>query len=264
VERSVSIGTAYSEAAAFVAREKKLLAPLVLALMVVPATISQLMQPVTPLADAAGMRSWMVIALLALLIGLVGQMAVNRLAMGSDRSLGGTIGLALRRLPAALGAFILFFFLLSLVLIPLIVVMSLASGGATPAGQAPGGFSVVTVLIVFAAVPRILLAPAIAMDQPLGPWRLVKATWNATRGQYWRLLGFFVLFLAASLIFAMAVSAVVGSLATLALGKPEPLSVSRLVVALAGGLVQGVIATLYAAMIGRLVVQLPRGSITAM
>jgi hypothetical protein len=264
VVRSVSIGTAYSEAAAFVAAEKALLARLVLALMVVPVTVSQLLQPADPLGDAAGMQPWMLFALLSLLIGLVGQMTVSRLAMGVDRSLGGTIAMALRRLPALIGAFVLYFLALGLVLVPLILVMALASGGAASAGQAGGSANALTVLMVFAAVPRILLAPALAMDQPLGPWGLVKATWRASRGQYWRLLSFFLLFLIASLVLALAMAAVVGSLATLALGPPEPLSVSRLVVALAGGLVQGLVATMYAAMIGRIVVQLPRSSINGM
>jgi len=259
VAQSVSIGTAWSEAAAFVAAEKRLLAPLVLALMVLPTTVSQLIQPANPFVDSGGMRPWMVIGLVALLIGLVGQMAVSRLAMGADRSLGSTIGLALRRLPATLGAFILFFLVASLVLIPSIVVITLVSGG-----QAAGGINGLTVLVVFALMPRILIAPALAMTEPLGPWGLIKATWRATRGQYWRLLSFFLLFLVASLIVAVAVSAVVGSFATLALGKPEPLTVSRLLVALAGGLVQGTVATIYAAMIGRLLVQLPGASTKGM
>ena len=259
VAQSVSIGTAWSEAAAFLSREKRLLAPLVLALMVVPTTVSQLVQPLNPMGDSAGLRPWMAIALVALLIGLVGQMAVSRLAMGADRSLGATIGLAVRRLPATIGAFVLFFLVASLALIPLIVVMTLAGGGAASASPA-GGVNAVTLLVVFALVPRILLAPALAMTEPRGPWALVKATWRSTRGHYWRLLAFFLLFLVASLVFAVAASSVVGSLATLALGKPEPFSVSRLLVALAGGLVQGVIATIYAAMIGRLLVQIPRGS----
>jgi hypothetical protein len=259
VAQSVSIGTAWSETSAFVAREKRLLAPLVLALMVLPTTVSQLTQPGNPFASSDGLRPWMAIGLVALVIGLAGQMAVSRLAMGADRSLGATIGLALGRLPATLGAFILFFLAASLVLIPLIIVMSLVSGG-----PASGGVSALTVLVVFALMPRILVAPAVAMDERLGPWGLLKATWAATRGQYWRLLMFFLLFLVASLIFAAAVSAVVGSLATLALGRPEPMSVSRLCVALAGGLVQGVVATVYAAMIGRLLLQLRRGSNSGM
>lgn len=253
--RSVSIGTAYSEAAAFVRREKKLLAPLVLALMVVPATVSQLVQPSNPFAGPGGFEWWMAVAALALLAQVAGQMAVSRLAMGWHGRLGETITLALKRLPTALAALILFFLCLSLVLIPTIIVLSLLGGSG--AGKL---VNLVTVLAVFGAAPRILLAPAIAMTGRMGPWALVKATWHATHGQYWRLLGFFLLFLAASLIFALAASAVVGSIATLALGAPDPMSVSRLTIALAGGLVQGVVATVYAAMIGRIVAQLPERS----
>ena len=261
--QSVSIGTAWSETAAFVAREKRLLAPLVLALIVVPTTLAQLIQPANPLAAANGVAAWMVAALLALLIGLVGQMAISRLAMGADRSLGATIAFALRRLPATLGAFILFFLALSLLLIPLIVLLSLASGAA-PGQQPGGGVDALLLLIIIASVPRILLAPALAMREPLGPLGLARAAWVATRGHYWRLLSFFLLFFVASLVFALAASSVIGSIATLALGPPEPLSVSRLVIALAGGVVQGVVATLYAAMIGRLLVQLPSGPINGM
>ena len=50
--------------------------------MVVPATVSQLIQPGNPFAGPGGFQPWMVIASLALLAGLVGQMAVSRLAMG--------------------------------------------------------------------------------------------------------------------------------------------------------------------------------------
>ena len=255
---SVSIGTAWSEAAAFVRREKKLLAPLVLALMVVPAAVAQLVQPTNPFADPDGFKPWMAVAVIALVAGVVGQMAVSRLAMGWHGPLGEAIKLALKRLPTAFAAMILFFLCIALVLIPTIVVLTLV-GGATSAGKLA---NLVTLLVVFGAAPRILLAPAIAMDERLGPWGLVKATWRATRGQYWRLLGFFLLFLAASLILAMAAGSVVGTLATVALGKPEPMSVSRLIIALVGGLVQGVVATIYAAMIGRIVAQLPERSTT--
>ena len=252
----VSIGTAWTEAAAFARREKKLLAPLVLALMVVPATISQLVQPSNPFAGPEGFRPWMAIAFLALVAGLVGQMAVSRLAMGWSGSLGEAIMLAFKRLPTVIAALILFFLCVALVLIPIIIVLTLVGGVGGGAKLA----NLVTLLVVFGTAPRILLAPALAMDRALGPWGLVKTTWQATRGHYWRLVGFFLLFLAASLIFAMAVSSVVGTLATLALGTPEPMSVARLLIALAGGLVQGGIATVYAAMIGRIVAQLPERS----
>ena len=251
----VSIGTAWSEAAAFARREKALLAPLVLALMVVPVTVSQLVQPNNPFAGPGEFNIWMVIAVVALLIGVGGQMAVSRLAMGWNGSLGEAIRLALARLPTTVAAMILYFLCVGLVLFPIIVVLTLA-GGATAVSQTAG---VVPILTVFAAVPRILLAPALAMDRRLGPWALVKAAWHESRGQYWRLLGFFLLFFVASIVLAVAASSVIGSIATLALGKPEPMSVSRLAIALAAGVIQGVVGTIFAAMTGRIVAQLPEG-----
>ena len=256
---TISIGAAYSEAASFLRREKRLLAPLVLALLILPVTVSQLIQPADPFAGADGLQPWMVVALVAMLVQLHGQMAVSRLAMGWNGALGEAIALALRRLPAALGALLLFFLLLALVLVPLnMILMLLGSGGQ--GAPATNSASALTLLAMLFAAPRILLAPAIAAAEPMGPWALVKRSWALSHGQYWRLLGFFLLFLIASLILVGAVSAVVGTLAMLAFGAPEPLSVSRLLMSLAGGLVQGIAAALYAAMAGRIVAQRLVGS----
>jgi hypothetical protein len=229
---------------------------LVLALMVLPVTLSQLVQPGDPFHAPNGFQPWMAVALAALLAQLVGQMAISRLAMGWNGSLGEALLLALRRVPGVLGALLLFFLCLSLLLVPTIVVLMLAGGNAAAANPANG----VALLAMFAAAPRILLAPGIAMSAPLGPWALVKRNWTATRGHYWRLLGFFLLFLLASLILALAAGAVFGTIAMLVLGRPDPLTVSRLVIALAGGIVQGITGTVYAVMLGRIVAQLAPAS----
>ncbi|MDQ3074053.1 MAG: hypothetical protein M3Q88_00370 [Pseudomonadota bacterium] len=259
----ISIGVAWTGAAAFVRREKKLLAPLVLALMVLPVTVSQLVQPTNPFASSGGIKPWMVIAIISLLAGLVGQMAISRLAMGWEASLGAALRLAARRLPTTVAAFILFFLCVGLVVIPLTMVLMIAGGGADRASAGSGAANAMTLLAIFAAVPRIMLSPVIAMNESTGPWGLVKRSWRASRGQYWRLLGFFIMVLIASLILAIAASSVVGSLAALLIGPSNPLTISRLLVALTGGMVQAVIATIYAAMIGRIVAQLARGRPTS-
>jgi hypothetical protein len=254
---NISIGTAYGEASAFIQREKRLIAPLVLALLVVPVGVSQLIQPLDPLGRADGFEPWMGVALVALVIQLAGQMAISRLAMGWHGSLGDAIALAARRLPGAIAAMLLFILCLSLVLVPMIMVVMIAGGSGANLGPL---LNSLTLVALFAAAPRIILAPTLAMTERLGPWELIKRSWAASRGQYWRLLGFFMLFLTASIVLGLAVAAVVGSLATLAFGAPEPLSVSRLALALAGGVVQAGAATLYAAMVGRIVAQLVPGS----
>jgi hypothetical protein len=258
---NISIGTAYSEATAFIRREKRLIAPLVLALLVVPVSVAQLIQPLDPLARADGMAPWMVVALVALVIQLVGQMAISRLAMGWPGALGGAIALAFRRFPAAFAAIILFILCLSLVLVPMIMIVMIAGGTGPGIGAL---INLLTLAALFAAAPRIILVPTIAMSERLGPWALLKRGWATSRGHYWRLLGFFLLFLIASLVLALAISTVVGSLAVLAFGAPDPLSISRLALALAGGVVQGIAATLYAAMVGRILVQMGEGSSSGM
>ena len=252
---TLSIGAAYGEAAEFVRREKKLLAPLVLAFLVLPMSVSQLVQPSNPFADE-GSGSWIPIAMLALLLQLVGQMVVSRLAMGWSGSLGEALALALRRLPVTIVALLLYFACLTLLLVPLITILLLLSGGGAPGAGATRFINSLTLLALLVAVPRVMLVPPFAMAEAIGPLALVKRTWRASSGQFWRLLGFFLLFLIASAVLALAVSTVVGTLAALAFGPAEPLSLSRLLIALSGGLVQGIAGTLYAAMVGRVAVQL--------
>jgi hypothetical protein len=168
---------------------------------------------------------------------------------------GEAIGDALRRAPAVFVGFLLFGLCVSLALIPLIVIDMMATGGGKEVGASPF-IQTLSILLAFAVVPKILPMPALAMDEAGGPWRLLKRSWNATRGQYWRLLGFFLLFLLASQVLVRATTAVVGTFATLLIGAPHPMSVAQLLVALATGLVQGIVGALYAAMLGRIAVQL--------
>jgi hypothetical protein len=259
VTASLSIGTAYNEAAAFIRREKRLIAPLVLALLVLPVALAQLVQPANPFDGGDDSRAWFGIAAIAFLIGLVGQMAISRLAMVPNRSPGEAIGSALRRAPAVFAAFFIFGLCVSAALIPLIVIDMLVTGAGKEAGASPFLQSV-SILLAFAAVPRVLVMPAMAMDEQSGPWRLLKGSWSATRGHYWRLLGFFLLFLLASQVLVRATTAVVGTFATLLIGAPQPWSVAQLLVALVVGLVQGIAGALYAAMLGRMAVQLRSAS----
>jgi hypothetical protein len=155
--------------------------------------------------------------------------------------------------------FFVFGLCISLALIPLIIVDMMLTGGSKEAGASPF-IQTLSILLAFAAVPKVLPMPAMAMEEQGGPWRLLKRSWNATRGHYWRLLGFFLLFLLASQVLVRATTAVVGTFATLLIGAPHPLSVAQLLVALVVGLVQGIAGALYAAMLGRIVVQLGSGS----
>lgn len=254
MSQKLSIGAAWTEAAAFVRRERRLLAPVVLGLIVVPAVIAELIQPEAPAGMQPEPGGWMAVAAAALLIAMVGQLAIMRLAMGWDGSVGEALKLALRRIWAVLGAFLLFGAAFVLVATVVVLIAMLASGGA--AQGATSRFGAAAMIVALLAMPRILPLTALAMEEPLGPWRLLRRTLELTRGHYWRLLGFFLIFLIASLIIAVAVTVTVGTAVELLVGPSRPMSVSRLIIALVTGLMQGLVLSVYAAMTGKLTLQL--------
>jgi len=65
-----------------------------------------------------------------------------------------------------------------------------------------------------------------------------------------------LLILIASFVASVAVTAVIGSLMTLAAGEPQPYNLSALIVSLADGIVGAGISAVSAALVGRIYVQL--------
>lgn len=250
----LSVGAAWTEAAAFLRREHRLIAPLVLGLIVVPAVIAALIQPAAPAGMQPEPGLWMIAAAASLLVAMVGQLAIMRLAMGWDGSVGEALKLALRRIWAVLGAFLMFGAIFVLVATVVVLIAMLASGGVTQGATNRIGFAAMIAALL--AMPRVLPLTALAMEERVGPLRLLRRTIELTRGNYWRLLGFFLIFLIASLIIAVAVEVTVGSAVELLIGPSRPMSVSRLIVALVTGLVQGLVLAVYAAMTGTLTLQL--------
>ncbi len=256
----LSIGAAWTEAAAFLRRERRLIAPVVLGLIVVPAVIAELVQPEAPAGVQPEPGAWMIVAAAALLTAMIGQLAIMRMTMGWDGSVGDALKLALRRIWSVLGAFLLFGILFVLVATVVVLIVMVASGSATGLDRATDRIAVAGLLVALLAMPRILPMTAVAMNEKIGPWRLLRRTLELTRGHYFRLLGFFVIFMIASLIIAVAVTITVGSAAELIAGPSRPMSVSRLIVALVTGLLQGAVLSVYAAMTGKLTLQLSEGS----
>lgn len=257
----LSIGTAWTEAAAFVREERRLLAPVVLGLIMVPAVITSMVQPqVAPGADPEpGM--WMIVAILMVLVMVVGQLAIALLAIGWRASVGQAIGRAARRFPTVIAAGLI-------VMVPLFVfltLMMLVTGatGAAPQqlGQSSiGRLSVPLALALGAATlfvaVRLLPLISIIANSDDGPLTALKRSFGMTQGNFWKLLGFLVLLSIGALVAGAAISVVVGLLVTLAFGRPEAWSVSLLLIALAGGLIQAAFVTIYTAMMARIAVQL--------
>ena len=256
----LSIGKAWEEASTFLGREARLVAPVALATFALPTILAKWAFPGGATGGGAG---WLM--LIVLLTVLVGQMTVILLVNGWHGSIGEALAKAARRLPVLVAA-------LTILFLPIVLIATIALGsalvgagitdaaGVTPAALAkvPG----VAWIIVLLAVAFIFLwvrmfpASAIAASETVGPIALIKRSWTLTKGVFFRLLVLALLLGLVGLILDWSVTAVVGSIATLAAGEPKAFNTPALIVALAGGLVGAVVSTVSAAMAGRVYAQL--------
>jgi hypothetical protein len=254
---NVSISKAWEETTAIIARDGKLFATIALALFVLPGVISDVVTPTSAAGGLPKLGYWTVITFIALLIGLVGQLALIRLAMGSRQTVGETIGHAFGRAPAYLGATILW-------ILPFALIIGGIAGAAGAQGAvaspriSPGAAIIILVAVaamVFFAI-RMLMTSPVASAERIGPIAILKRSWELTAGNWWRLFGFFLLFVIAALIVLAAVASVMGLLARLLFGSLEPLTIGALAVALVGQLVAAAITVLLMVMLARIYVQL--------
>lgn len=256
----LSISRAWEETTTFVARETRLIVPLALALIALPAVIFGLAAPDVTNEVAARSPGLMALMLAQFLIGAVGQLAIARLALGHRERLGEAIRHGAARLPALVGGFLV-------VGLPLGFVLALIVGAAAVVGKAGAGAGkagaalillalmtalFVAMLIIFA---RCLLMLPLASVEAGGPLRLIKRSFAVSRGEVLRLLGAAALFLVGGVVILIAVRSVVGALVIVALGKPEAWTVSALLIALVDGAMQALIGTVFTIFTARLYAQ---------
>lgn len=255
----LSIGRAWDESAKLLVSERQLLVPIALAFLFLPVTLSALAAPSAPPKNPAEALS--VVTGITLLLGLVGRLAISLLATGWHGRLVELLARAAKRLLPLVIA-------LAMVLIPLATLFVFAGRllpppGADPAsiplGQALLGLVLLIAMLVLtllAAARLILPLVPVAAIEDGGPIALLKRSWQISRGNFWRLLALAMLIGIAAIVLLVAVQSVVGSVATLLIGKPDPWSVSRLVVALAAALVQTAVITVGSVVVARTYVQL--------
>ncbi len=268
----LSIGAAWSEAVALVRKERRLLAPVVLGLIMVPTVLTSMVQPQVRPGDTPEAGSWMIVALFMVVAMIVGQLAIALLANDWRGSIGEAIGRAARRVPVLIIAGLV---VILTVMVPLFIAVTIvialggiASGDGVeligsnrlgPAGAIAALLSIAAMIFVMVRLLPLVVVVAKGND---GPIAAIKHCARLTRGHFWKLLGFVLLISVAFLIIAAAVSAVLGSLVTLTLGRPEPWSVSLLLIALIGGTIQAAFITIYTVMLTRITVQLEGAAIS--
>lgn len=258
---ALSIGKAWDEAKAALQGNRKLIVPVALGLVLLPAVIVSMVEPRVAPGEQPPPGAWMLIGLAMVIVMLVGELAIVLLVNGFRGSVGEAIGKAARRTPIFILAALAF-------LVPVVLVFSIllgvAGAGTTASGQvdwanfgAAGWLVLIacTLALLYFSIRLLPLLPVVASEQ-IGPIAALKRSFGLTAGHFWRLFGFLVLLVIAFAIVAMTVGAVVGAGVTLTLGEPAPWSLSLLLIALAGGLIQAGFVMVYVAMLARIYAQL--------
>jgi hypothetical protein len=161
------------------------------------------------------------------------------------------LGRAFRRAPVLFAAALL-------LLLPLAALMGPALLSVSQTGQPDPGASLlflVGTIIAIVLLTRFQLAVPVAVHEDGGPLKLLSRSWVLTRGNTFKLLGFVIVFLVLLLIVSLALGSVLGSLVVMVLGRPEPWSVSALLLALLSLLADLLVMLPYAVMTARLYAQ---------
>ncbi len=254
----LSISRTWEETRAIMARDGKLLATVAAAMFLLPQLLVGLVTGEK--APAAAGNQYLLLMTLALLIGLVGQLAVVRLSLGSNVSVGEAIRHGFRRAPP----FILAMLLLCLAAVSLLLLLSIVlvmtgTVGGDVQNMPPRDVGLIFLLIFLPLLffmVRLLPVAAVASAEDAGPIAIIRRSWALTGGQFWRLAGFLVLFLIAAVVLTLALGMLGGLVVKTVVGPVEPFTLAALVLSLFTAAAQTVVTLVYVVMLARIYTQL--------
>ncbi|MEA3387728.1 hypothetical protein [Sphingobium sp. CCH11-B1] len=245
---TMSIGKAWEEAVAFVAREAALLLPVALLFVALPIVLLQEMTPAALVQWSSTMKGpmppvppsyWLSLTLAILLIWF-GSLTLFALALRPGISVAEALRLALHRLPVLIGTSVLAGLLLFVALLVVSAPLVMVAGYAGPVIAMVGvGLFIGT---------RLALLNPVVIDDNLGVLASLKRAWALTKGGFWRIFGFLAIVLVLSTIAGSAAQAVFGVLGGLVAGVDG----ARLVGGIASAGVSAVVQVYMLVMLARL------------
>jgi len=249
----LSISKAWDEAKVIIAGNLSLLSTVALALFVLPGVIGDLVTPQTPAGKLPEVGYWTVVTAIAVLVTLIGQLAIIGLTLGSGQTVGEAIAHGARRAPAYIAATLLW-------MLPFVLVVTVLAGSVVGKPEQASLPAALGLLLLAAAMlvvaVRMLMTAPVASAEALGPIEILKRSWALTRGNWWRLFGFLLLFILAALILVIAVGSVVGLVAGMVFGELEPFTIGTLLVSLVGQMLSASAVVVFMVILARLYAQL--------
>lgn len=249
---ALSIDRAIRWAQGFARAEWRLVAPVALAFLGLPALVFQLALPddmgtVAELLASDDPRVSLLTALSAplLICTLFGLTAIATLATAPAISVREALGRAARRFPAILlSGLALAFAIIGLFLILAFVLAGIAIAGGGAALVQPLSLAAV---VAVAAVTMARLTPFVPLmaDRPLGPVDGLQASWRMTRARFWRLLAFALLFLVLAQVIGFAINAAIGTVLLMAGRLLGAARMAMAIIAVVSALIGAVINTGY-------------------
>src|SRR4051794_22463203 len=192
---TLSISQAWDETKDVLARDGRLIGTVALAAVLLPEAIAGVVAP-PPNLSGQQPPSWMpVLTIVIAVAGIVGQIAVTRLALGPATSVSEAIMHGIKRMLPAFAAILLF--ALPLVII-LAIVLAVVGGPTALEAMRAGGTPdpkissaiLLFVVIALALWVRFQMLLPVATAEKGGPIHILRRSWALSAGHYWRLLGF--------------------------------------------------------------------------
>lgn len=210
---NLSLGAVWEETATFLKAELSLVVPLSLLGFGLPMVALLLAVPAESAIDGKLQPGlWMFWMLPCGFVSMLGSMAVSALVLTPNISVKEAIGIALRRIPAGVGLFLLYFALQVVLSVPLWL------AGLVEGGQ-PGPISMLVYLASLAFViwmfVRIMPIWAVVVDRPQSPWASVMQAFALTRFCYVRLLVLRLVMLLAVVVTLIVLLIPIGALSRL-------------------------------------------------
>lgn len=269
---SLSISTAWDQTRAIIAKDGQLMLSVTLALIMIPVALTGLVDPMaleqTPPEDYEPGGLSLLIQFIAGLLGIVAQIAIIAMALKIASSVGEAIRKGFSNLLAVIGVILLFVVAILALFIPLIAVTIGFTALAEFADMQPGTIpdaqlSGAAVLLIFLFIAmtiffgvRMSMVVPVRTAEGVGPIGMIKRSWALTRGHFWRILGFYLLFGIGVLIFAIVYMLVFGLIGELLFDDPQPFSVGALYTGLVAGFLQAVVTVLSSTIVARIYAQL--------